>query len=106
MEEFSILPNFTIGYMHKGEKKYCYCRNQRFNGSHRHEVFGASNREKSIRYGLVVFIPPDFHNMADYGVHFNADFRTQMQAFTQLQAMEFYRWSEQDFINEFGKSYL
>jgi hypothetical protein len=80
---------------------------ERFEGSHRHEVFfGSANRQKSIKLGLVVFLTPEMHNMSDYGVHFNKDFDNKLKQIGQKTAMEKYNWSIDDFIREFGKNYL
>lgn len=80
---------------------------ERFEGSHRHEVFfGSANRQKSIKLGLVVFLTPEMHNMSNYGVHFNKAFDNELKQIGQRAAMEHYDWSVEDFRREFGKSYL
>jgi hypothetical protein len=80
---------------------------ERFEGSHRHEVFfGTSNRQKSIKYGLVVFLKPEMHNMSNQGVHFNKAFDNELKQIGQKIAMEKYNWSTEDFIRIFGKNYL
>lgn len=107
-DEFCIMPNFDITYMHNGFEMTCHCRNKRYSERcHRHEIFfGTANRKKSIKYGLVVFIEPEFHNTTAYGVHFNNDLKQQMQKFAQQAAMKYYELSTEDFINIFGKNYL
>ena len=107
-DEFCIMPNFNITYMQDEIEMSCFCRNKRYNKRcHRHEIFfGSANRQKSIEYGLVVFIEPEYHNITAYGVHFNDDLRRQMQEFAQRVAMKYYEWSTEDFINIFGKNYL
>lgn len=79
---------------------------ERFNGSHRHEVFYGSNRQKSIKYGLVVFLTPEMHNMSNKGVHFDRQFDMLLKKIAQKTTMEYYGWSLERFRNEFGKSYL
>jgi hypothetical protein len=79
---------------------------ERFPNSHRHEIFFSSNRNKSIKLGLVVFLTPEMHNMSNQGVHFNRDFDLQLKRLGQKTAMETYNWSIEDFIREFGKNYL
>lgn len=80
---------------------------KRFEGSHRHEVFyGTSNRQKSIKYGLVVFLTPEMHNMSNEGVHFNKAFDNELKQIGQKAAMEKYDLSKEDFIKLFGKNYL
>ncbi len=107
-DEFSIMPNFNITYTHNGFEMTCSCHNKRYNERcHRHEIFfGTANRQKSIKYGLVVFIEPEYHNTTAYGVHFNDDLRRQMQEFAQQVAMEHYKWSKDDFRAVFGKNYI
>lgn len=78
----------------------------RFNGSHKHHVFGASNRNKSEEYGLFVFLTPELHNMSNKGVHFNKAFDTELKQIAQRAAMERYGWTTEDFIKEFGRNYL
>ena len=42
---------------------------------HRHEVFGAYNRQKSIEDGLVIFLRPEQHNMGGKkDIHHNKDY--------------------------------
>ena len=79
---------------------------ERFTGSHKHHVFGGSNRKKAEKLGLYVFLTPEMHNMRDYGVHFNKAFDLELKQIAQETAMETYGWSIDDFRREFGKSYL
>ena len=93
-EEFSIMP--------KGE----WWDNERFPGSHRHEVFFGKNRQLSIKYGLVVFLRPELHNMSNDGVHFNKLSDTALKQIGQRTAMRYYGWTTEDFIRIFGRNYL
>lgn len=79
---------------------------ERFEGSHRHEVFFGSNRRKSIKLGLYVFLTPEMHNMSNKGVHFNRDFDLRLKRIAQRTAMEYYGWSVEQFIKEFGRNFL
>ena len=79
---------------------------ERFEGSHKHHIFGASNRKKSEELGLYVFLTPVMHNMSDYGVHFNKAFDLELKQIGQKAAMQTYGWSIDDFRREFGKNYL
>ena len=94
MKEFSIMPPSP------------YYKTNRFNGAHRHEVFFGANRQKSIEYGLVVFLTPEMHNMSNKGVHFNREFDLQLKRIGQVAAMERYGWTVDEFRNIFGKSFL
>lgn len=73
---------------------------------HRHEVFFGKNRQLSIKYGLVVFLTPENHNLSNKGVHFNKDFDLYLTRIAQTTAMQYYGWSTEEFIKIFGKNYL
>ena len=62
---------------------------KRFEGSHRHEVFGASNGHKSIEDGLVIILRPEDHNMSEKGIHTNVYCATLLPlvSFTILDVM-------------------
>ena len=80
---------------------------ERYGNLHRHEVFyGSSNRQNSIKYGLVVFLPPELHNMSDRGVHFDKAFDLWLKRTGQAAAMSYYGWDVEQFIKVFGKNYL
>ncbi len=73
----------------------------------RHEVFGGANRDKSKRMGLWVVLCHHQHHIFGGGsVHQNASVARQLKRYGQLEAMQHYRWTEDDFIREFGKSWL
>ena len=69
-------------------------------------IYGNGLRKLSEKYGLKVWLRADWHNMADYGVHFNKALDTELKQTAQKKAMEVYGWSVKDFIKIFGKSYL
>lgn len=101
----SIMPNG----MYQANGHIYYYSNQRYEGTHRHEVFfGTANRKKSIKYGLVVFIRPEDHNMSEYGVHNRKghEFDMYLKKLGQERAMDEYAWTTDEFIDIFGKSYL
>ena len=79
---------------------------QRFEGSHRHEVFGANNRQHSIEDGLVIFLRPEDHNMSERGIHSNREFDLYAKRKAQLRWMEFYGKTEEQFRKRYGKSWL
>lgn len=78
----------------------------RFEGSHRHEVFGGPNRQRSIKDGLVIFLIPEMHNMSNAGIHYNKQFMDYAHKIGQLTWMKYYHKTKEDFIKEYGKSYL
>lgn len=101
----SIMPN---GMYQANGHTYFYS-NQRYEGTHRHEIFfGTANRKKSIKYGLVVFIRPEDHNMSEYGVHNRKghEFDMHLKKLGQERAMDEYAWTTDEFIEIFGKSYI
>ena len=81
-------------------------KTKRFEGSHRHEVFGAYNRQKSIEDGLVIFLRPEDHNMSERGIHANREFDLYAKRKAQLRWMEFYGKTTEQFIKRYGKNYL
>lgn len=72
----------------------------------RHEVWASSNRQKSKRLGAWVMLCHDGCHLGAYGVHYNAETGYALKRQAQEIAMEHYRWSTEDFIERFGKSYL
>lgn len=72
----------------------------------RHEVFHGPNRQKSIEYGLYVFLTPKAHNMSGYAVHFNRPFEEYLQAVSQQRAMEYYGWSLENWMRVIGRNYM
>mgnify|MGYP000490276086 CR=1 FL=1 len=86
----SIMPDG----MYQANGHTYYYSNQRYDGTHRHEVFfGTANRKKSIKYGLVVFINPEDHNMSEYGVHCRKghEFDMYLKKLGQERAMDEYQ---------------
>ena len=105
MSEYSI--------MHEGmffTPEHCYrYYSERLCGTVRHEIFfGTANRKKSIKYGLVVFIRPEDHNMSEYGVHCRKghEFDMYLKKLGQKRAMDEYGWTTDEFIKIYGKSYI
>ena len=95
-KEFCIMPPNA---RYSTERTYTHC--------HRHEVFfGTANRRKSIKDGLVVFLTPDMHNMSNRGVHFNRAFDIYLKEIGQRAWMVYYGKTVDDFIREYGRSYL
>lgn len=95
--------------MYQANGHIYYYSNQRYEGTHRHEIFfGTANRKKSIKYGLVVFIRPEDHNMSEYGVHNRKghEFDMYLKKLGQERAMDEYSWTTEEFIEIFGRSYI
>ena len=81
-------------------------RTERFEGSHRHEVFGGANRWKSIEDGLVIFLRPEEHNLGDNGIHKNREFDLYAKRKAQARWMEFYGKTVEQFRARYGRNYL
>mgnify|MGYP002513816592 CR=1 FL=1 len=72
----------------------------------RHHIFGASNRKKSEKYGLVVDLCHNCHNEPPMGVHHNQYTMLFLHQYGQERAMREQGWTVDEFRNEFGKNYL
>ena len=73
---------------------------------HSHHIFyGTSNRKKSEKYGLKVWLCARHHNMSNEGVHFNKVLDMKIKKMAQ-EFFETHYGTREDFRREFGKSYL
>ena len=80
---------------------------KRFEGSHKHHVFGGCpNRKHSEEDGLVIFLLPEDHNMGDNGIHKNREFDLYAKRKAQLRWMDFYGKTVEQFRKRYGKSWL
>lgn len=70
----------------------------------RHEIFGASNREKSKRLGLWAYLCHRPCHL-EYA-HGDGQTSLQLKRAGQRTAMERYGWSVEQFVAEIGKNYL
>lgn len=86
-------------------EKVCYITGEEYN-LHKHHVFNGANRKLSEKYGLVIYLRADWHNMEKYSIHMDAALDRRIKAEVQQIAMEHYGWSVDDFIRIFGKNYL
>ena len=73
----------------------------------RHHIFNKHNRNKSEKYGLVVYLcHNECHIFGKNSVHMNRDVDLKLKQYGQQKAMEEQGWSKEDFIKVFGKNYL
>lgn len=86
--------------------KVCYITGCTDNLHEHHCIYGRGLRRLSEKYGLKIWLRADWHNMADYGVHFDKELDLQIKQMAQRKAMEHYGWSTEDWIKIFGKNYL
>lgn len=73
-----------------------------------HHIFpGNGRRKKCEEYGFVVALEPRYHNMSNYSVHAvpNAGLDLQLKQMAQ-EYYESHYGGREDFIKEFGRSYL
>lgn len=71
-----------------------------------HHIFGGTNRRLSEKYGLKVRLHHNCHNEPPEGAHFNKEVMDYLHQIGQTKAMEYYRWSIDDFRGIFGKNYI
>lgn len=86
-------------------EKECYACGTTYNLHSHHVIYGTANRKKSEKYGFKVWLCAYHHNMSNEGVHFNKPFDLALKAKAQAY-FEKHHGSREDFIREFGKSYL
>lgn len=72
----------------------------------RHHVFGGPFRHKSEEYGITVYLCHTCHNECPHGVHQNKAMRLYLKRQAQQVTMDHYGWTEDEFRERFGKSYL
>ena len=87
------------------EKGVCFICG-RYGPTEVHHIFNAANRKLSEKYGLKVHLCHDCHNEPPYGVHFNRRSEKWLKAEGQKEAMRYYGWSVEEFIEIFGRNYL
>lgn len=85
------------------QEKECYISGAKI-GLHKHHIFGGANRKWSELYGLYVWLRPDWHNMSDYGVHFNKSLDMKLKQYAQAEFEKVY--SREEFMRLFGRNYL
>ena len=85
--------------------KVCYVTGDNYN-LHCHHVFGGSCKKLSEKYGLKIWLRADWHNMSNYGIHFDSELNNNIREKAQKKAMEHYNWSIEDFIRIFGRNYI
>lgn len=79
---------------------------ERYNGLERNEVFGGPNRLRSIKDGLVVFLTPERHRTDNNSFH-NAPLEwIWIKKLAQQTWQDYYNKTKEDFIKEYGKSYI
>ena len=87
-------------------KKECYITRSIYN-LHKHHVFeGTANRKISEKDGLWIWLRRDWHNLSNYGVHFNKKLDLKLKRMAQKRWQEYYGKTKEDFIKRYGRNYL
>ncbi len=85
-------------------KKECFITGYIYN-LHKHHIFeGTANRRLSEQYGLWVWLRADWHNLADYGVHFNKELDRKLKVLAQEKFEE--KYGHNKFMEVFKKNYI
>ena len=69
---------------------------------HIHHIFGAANKKSSEKYGFILPLRADWHNMSDYGIHFDRELDVRMRRKCQDYWLKHYG-TQEEFIQVFGK---
>ena len=86
------------------DEKVCYITGST-EGLHKHHIFfGTANRKHSEEYGCLVYLRADWHNLSNYGVHFNKKLDLRLKRECQTRFEELY--GHEKFMALFGKNYL
>ena len=81
--------------------KSCHITGERKN-IHVHHIFGASNKGNSERYGFLVALRSDYHNMSDHGIHFDKALDLKYKRMCEDYWLKHYG-TQEEFIEVFGK---
>lgn len=72
---------------------------------HEHHVFeGTANRKKSEKWGLKIYLSPEYHNMSSKGIHFDKEFDIHVKRMAQAKFEMLY--GHDLWMKEFHKDYL
>lgn len=71
----------------------------------RHHIFGAYNRNRSEKYGFIIPLRPDLHPNGAQAGQAAKIVDTQLKQMAQ-KYFEEHNGTREEFIREFGKSYL
>lgn len=86
----------------QSEKK-CYITGST-NDLHKHHVYMGSNRKNADKWGCWVWLRADWHNMSNYGVHFNKELDLKLKR--EMQEAFEKKYSHEKFMEVFHKNYL
>lgn len=95
--------------MNTDDYKKCFLCSRNGNGDRleRHHIFGAGNRSKSEKYGLVVYLCGErCHRLGRLSVHQNAMTMEYLHKYGQRKAMAENNMDKEMFMSIFGANYL
>lgn len=69
---------------------------------HVHHIFGGANKANSEKYGFLIPLRADWHDMADYGIHFDRALDLKFKRRCQEYWLEHYG-TRDEFIKVFGQ---
>lgn len=72
----------------------------------RHHIFGGARRNLSERYGLVVYLSPEKHQLDRDSAHRSGETADRLHRYGQRKAMLENDWTVEQFRLVFGKNYL
>lgn len=101
----AYVPKFKYFSIFTSDLTTCYItKNTKAFGAdiHVHHVFGAANKANSEKYGFIIPLRADWHDMADYGIHFDREFDLRIKRECQEYWLANYGTKE-EFIKVFGK---
>lgn len=85
--------------------KVCFICGTTYN-LHKHHIYGGANRNKSEKDGCWCYLCASHHNMSNKGVHFDRQRDLELKRTCQYIWQVKYKKTEEDFIIEYGRSYL
>ena len=88
------------------EKGKCFICGRHMPTESHHIFFGAANRKLSEKFGLKVDLCHECHNEPPNGVHFSNIQCRFLQKIAQSEAMRYYGWSKDEFMQIFGRNYI
>ncbi len=83
--------------------KECYLTKSKIR-LHKHHIYMGPYRQKSEKYGCWVWLRADWHNMADYGVHFNHELDMRLKKECQRRFEDIH--GHEKFMELFKKNYI
>lgn len=84
----------------QSEKKCFLCRRE--DGLDVHHCIEGSYRDQSTEYGLTIWLCRKCHRR----LHDNEGDMKEIRRLAQLKAMSYYKWTDEDFRNIFGRSFI